>query len=182
MKNRQTRNLHQIRQERKVKRERERLIITGLMIPVMIFLFGMAFIFTVKGSSEYYHAHNALFVSSLVCAGAYIVIHRAYAWKIHDLLPKAAHAPKSLGILEWDQLAWTTVFALALFGLLVVDTSFFQHYGLRIGAVCAIALARILRLAYLSASNAPKQSRKKQTENGGTEMKKTEESDTSSGD
>jgi hypothetical protein len=169
---RQSRNLYEIRKERRTKQERERLLLTSLMIPAFGFLFASAFLFTQRGTIEYYHSQNGLFIGSLVVAGAYIAINRAAPWRTRDLLNKAILSPKVLTIPEWVRLCWMVAFALALVGLLVVDTSFFEHFGLRVGAVCSIAFARILQLAYLSRSGDSRHAVKKPTDDDGTQSEK----------
>ncbi len=168
VRHRQSRNLYEIRKERRTKQERERLILTSLMIPAFGLLFASAFLFTQNGTSEYYHSQNGLFVGSLVVAGAYMAINRVAPWKTRELLSKAMFSPKGITVPEWVRLCWMVAFLLALFGLLVVDTSFFKHTGLRVGAVCSIAVFRILQLAYLSRSGEPRHTLKKPTDDDET--------------
>jgi hypothetical protein len=132
---------HQRKAEQRKKYEKEKMVTTVLIWLGLIILILMAFIIP-NSSVDYYRAQNGLFLTSV------LTIFASFAkYKIDDsfrhVLKKRNSSDTKLTVIEKANLLWMINFVLAIIGLLIVDLSFLNHGGLRIGAVITTAFVRI---------------------------------------
>lgn len=137
---------HQRKEDQRIKKEKERLYIS-ILCGICILLMIVITLTTSKGSDDYYHSQSGLFTVCIL-----MILTSFLAFKpdndFLEVLKKLRASGNSFTRIEKSHLFWMINFLLSLLGLLLVDLSFLAHGGLRIGAVAAIALVKVLTVLF----------------------------------
>lgn len=142
-------NLRHGRIKKDRSEKRERLIVSMVADALFVGLLIAANFFLEKNTRQYYHAHHAVMILSVLYSLGFIVTRSLVKQSIIALTKKAALEWRLLNLDDWDNLQWGVSFLLAVIGFMTVDISFFENYGLRISAVVGMALFRIMRVAFI---------------------------------
>ena len=135
-------NAQQLRRNRKAKYQSDRMLI-AILTTVTILAGGLMSILWSKDSPEYYRLQGGFFMVCVLVILASLTQIRIDK-TLRESVSKLRGGYSTLSLLDRSNILWVGNSLLALIGLLVVDVSFFQHGGLRITAVLAIAFVNIL--------------------------------------
>jgi hypothetical protein len=114
----------------------------GLFFILIVFIVTLAL--DVEDSS-YYKAHGALFMLCL-CVALLLIIRRLELIQMLKNFWRVISLDESVNLVEINDALFVVALMIVSFSILfIIDLSFLSNYGIRIGAVAAIALSSLLR-------------------------------------
>lgn len=124
------------------------VLINGFWVVGLIFLISVA-LFLETGTRDYFHAHNGLFVVIFLAVISFMLRTKVTRRMITSI-KKAFTGTEKLSLYEKGDLTLAGAYLLSIFGFIILDTSFFENYGFKIGTIAAISLVQMIRRFVLS--------------------------------
>jgi hypothetical protein len=131
----------------KIKREQDDKVYRIVAFLCLVIMLSLA-LFIGKGDKNYYKVQGGLFICCIFeILLSFTIIKYEYSVIVSGL-KKLMNNEYSFTSREKSNLVWMVNFVLALFGLLIVDNSFLDNGGVRIGAVMGIAFFKMARVLF----------------------------------
>ncbi|MAT58370.1 MAG: hypothetical protein K8F60_01640 [Melioribacteraceae bacterium] len=123
---------------------REMFLLMCLAILGLMTMITLTYIFE-EGSSSYYRAQNGLFILDIMCF-LLLIGYTAKTKEAFIRLKKFFIKDESIDLLDCNHILLLVVYLIAITSFIfILDLSFMSNYGIKIGAVVAVTIVKMLK-------------------------------------